>query len=349
MTRRFPAALAAVALAVTPAAVASAGPPPSEPPKVPAAKPATAPEVVSLRFAWPAKLEAQVTSRRTRTRTGKAASVMTTTYVQRAIRQGETTRITTSDSKVSGDHPFAALVPGPGGEAIARELAKVGDEIVEVVSAEGELVALDGVEKLGPALRKAFDAALAQGPDGKPAPAEVKAAAGRAIEMAETAARSEAQESWSLAVGFWNGADLDLGEAYATETEAEIPVLPGTTAAYALEFAVKRRVPCAEAERENRCVELAFTSRPHPEVLPQITKALMQKIAGTAAKVPDDAITAVEIENALLLVTEPATLVPHRFHWKQTVRITGNDGGKAHTSEQTDEKLYVYRYAAAKR
>jgi hypothetical protein len=292
------------------------------------------PEVVALRFAWPEKLESQVTYRSTRTRTGQPTTSSVTRFTQLAARDGERFRLTVRGVRLEGDLP----VP-PGTSVTAADLAAASEAMVQVVTAEGELAAIEGTDAFRALLVKALEAAKIP-----------KEQLDRAVAMGEVAMKSESQESWNLAVGFWIEADLDLGERYGLENEAEIPLLPGTTARYEVEFGVARKVPCAAGEKALRCVEISLRSVPDPDVMPRITTALVERLAGPEAKIPANAIQDVAIENELTLVTEPATLVPHRLVWTKAVRVTTQgEGGKPAALDQVDRREYEYHYAAAKK
>jgi hypothetical protein len=291
------------------------------------------PEVVALRFAWPEKLESKVTYRSTRTRTGQPARTSLSRFEQLATREGDGWRLTVRDVALEGDLP----VP-PGADVTPADFVAATEAIVQVVTAEGELSRIEGTEAVRALLAKTLEAAKVP-----------KEQLDRALDLGEGAMRAESQETWNLAVGFWIGADLELGERYGLENEAEIPLLPGTTARYQVEFGVARKVPCAAGEKALRCVEIGLRSVPDPEVLPRVTTALVSRLAGPEPKIPEGAIEEVAIENELTLVTDPATLVPYRLVWTKAVRVTAQDeGGKAKTLEQLDRREYEYRYAAAK-
>lgn len=286
-------------------------------------------DVVSLRFAWPDPLTAEVAYRRTRTRTGDPASTFTARYTQVAERRGDGWHIRASGTRWSGDLPFP--------EAIADDARRASEAVVQRVALDGEFSGLEGADALRPVLTAALER-----PDLRKEQVE------RAVATGEAAMRAESEEMWNLGVGFWIGADLELGARYGMENEAEVPLLSGTTAEYQVEFSARRRVPCLATEREARCVEITLRSVPAPQVLPRITKALLVRLAGSEAAAATGALREVSVENELVLVTEPATLLPHRLVWTRRVRATA-DGNDAHAVEQVDRREYDYRYGVAKK
>ena len=74
---------------------------------------------------------------------------------------------------------------------------------------------------------------------------------------------------------------------------------------------------------------------------------MIAQLAGPDAKLPEEALRDLVVENELLLVTEPATLRPHRFVWTRSVRATIADGdgsGEPRVLEQVDRSESDYRY-----
>jgi hypothetical protein len=286
------------------------------------------PSLVRLRFGWPAAGEVQTTQRRTRLRTGQAPSATTTRFTQRLERRDGALRISTAGTTWDGDAPY----PGPPGAVDG--VLRASEEVVQVVSPEGEFRGLEGVEALRPAMARLLEGAVP--------PDQVE----RALGFAEAVMQAQAREMWNLAVGFWIGADLELGERYGMRTEAEVPLV-GTKAEFEQEFSVRRRVPCSARHPDERCVEVTLRSAPDPAALPGLTRAVIAQLAGPDAKLPEEALRELVVENELLLVTEPATLRPHRFVWTRSVRATIADGdgsGEPRVLEQVDRSESDYRY-----
>lgn len=286
------------------------------------------PAVVQLRFAWPAAAEVQATQRRTRRRTGHAPSTTTTRFTQRLERRDGALRISTAGTTWEGDAPYR----GPPGAVDG--VMRAAETVVQVVSPEGEFQGLEGVEALRPAMARLLE--------GSVPPEQVE----RALGFAEAAMQAQAREMWNLAVGFWIGADLELGERYGMRTEAEVPLV-GAKTEFEQEFSLRRRVPCSARHPEEKCVELTLRSAPDPAALPALARAVVAQLAGPDAKLPAEALRELVVENELLLVTEPETLLPHRFVWTRSVRATiaGEDAeGEPRVLEQVDRSEADYRY-----
>jgi hypothetical protein len=93
---------------------------------------------------------------------------------------------------------------------------------------------------------------------------------------------------------------------------------------------------------------VTLRSAPDPDELPGLVGAVVAQLAGADATIPEEALHELVVENELLLVTEPETLLPHRFVWTRSVRATlagAEDGrGEPRVLEQVDRSEADYRY-----
>ena len=306
--------LALVAVALLASRTGGAAPP-TEPPPDPVAR---------MRFGWAAPLRARVTYRRTRLRPGTARAVFTARYETRVEAAPEGLRLTTHGTTWRGDLPFP--------RALQRDAIRAAEALVQRIEPEGRFAGLDGVEAVRPVLARVFEDARV--------PPE---AAARAMPLAEAALRADAEELWNLAVGFWSGADLRVGEAYALAREGEIPLLDGARAPQQVEFAVRRRVPCAAGERASRCVEATLRQTPDPAALERAADALLARLLPEGAERPDGAAADLSAEGELVLVTDPATLLPRRLVWTKAVRLGSAEDGPAR-AELVDRTEYDWRW-----
>jgi hypothetical protein len=286
--------------------------------------PAPHADVVSLRFAWPAPARARVTFRRTRLETGRPRSTFTARYETRVELAGERLRVANRATTWRGDLPFA--------RALAKDAMRASEEVVQEIGGDGEFLGLDGVEALRPVLARVLDDARV--------PEEQ---AERALALALAATRAEAEQLWNLAVGFWTGADLRVGETYAMESEGEVPLLPGARAAQAVEFSVRRRVPCAAGERASRCVEAVLRSTPERAAVERAAPRLLARLLAPGATPPEGAAADLAVESELVLVTDPATLAPRRMVWTKAVRLGAREKGPAE-AEELDRAEWDWRW-----
>lgn len=290
----------------------------------PAAPEADDGRIVRMRFAWRAPLRAKVGYRRTRTRPGGERTTFTARYEARVEAEPGGLRLTTRGTTWHGELPFR--------RALAKDAIRASEAVVQRVGKEGEFQGLEGAEAMRPVLARVLE-------DAKVPPE----AAERALELALGAMRAEAEEAWNLAVGFWTGADLALGETYGLEAEAEIPLLPGARAAHAVEFGLRRRVPCAAGERALRCVEATLRSVTDRSALERVAPALLARLLPAGAEPPAEAAKELSAESELVLVTEPGTLTPRRVVWTKAVRLGPADGTPPR-AELVDRSEWDYRY-----
>jgi hypothetical protein len=311
------------------------------------------PDVALLRFAWPEDARAKVTFRRTRLRTGHRAEVFTARYETVAERGPAGLAVSTRGTTWKGDLP----VP----PALAPEAIRASEAVVQRIRPQGEFVTLDRVEALRPVLARVLDEA-------KVPPEQAE----RALALALAATRADAEERWNLLVGFWTGADLRVGERYAMQSEAELPLLAGVRVPQAVEFGVRSRVPCAATERVARCVELVLRSTPDRAAVERSAPALLARLfpedverRGSRMRLPGsdggdrggassaeaegvaprpDVAKELTAERTLVLVTEPATLLPRRMVWTKAVRLGAGEGG-APTAEDVDRSEWDWRWA----
>jgi hypothetical protein len=286
------------------------------------------PDLAALRFAWPDRLTAGVAFRRSLSFTGVAERRFLARWTLRAERgEDGAMRIRTSGAEWDGDLPFP--------EGFAAHALRASERIVEVVDADGAFLHLEGLEAMRAVLAKLYELAEVSPPKAE-----------RAIGIAAAAMQGEAETLWNLEVGFWTGADLEVGETYEMESEGEPPLLPGVRTAQALEFKVRRRVPCTARDRAPRCVEVMLRSTPDPAVLPRIGRALLREVSARApGPQGEPQVREVVAEDELVLVTEPATLLPHDVAWTRSVRVA-LDGEAPREVERVERTVYAYRYGA---
>lgn len=279
--------------------------------------------VVDLRFDWPAPLRARVHYHRVRTRTAGPQSSFKARYEFRARREEDGLRISLGGTTWSGDLPFP--------RALAKQAIRASESVVQEVGPDGEFAGLHGVEAMRPVLSRLFEQAKV--------PLE---AAERAIALAEAGMRAEARDLWNLEVGFWTGASLRVGERYVLQADGEIPLLPGARALHSVEFGVRRRVPCVPRGRALDCVEATIRATPDPGALERVGRALFARLA-PGVEPAERADLDLSAESELLLVTEPATLLPRRVVWTKAARLRAGGEGPP-LAEETDRSEYEYRY-----
>ncbi|HET7824822.1 MAG TPA: hypothetical protein VFK90_05795 [Anaeromyxobacter sp.] len=289
----------------------------------PAARSAPDDRIVRLRFSWPAPLRAKVTYRKIRVGpSGRTA--FSARWEERVSTDQGGLRIEARGTSWRGDLPFP--------HALAKDAIRASEAVVQRITLGGRFGGLEGVDAMRPVLSRVFEEAKVP-PD----------AAERAIGLALGAMRAEAEEAWNLAVGFWAGADLALGQAYALVSEADLPLLPGVRAEQAVEFAVRRRVPCATGERVLRCVEATLRATPDRAAVERAADSLLARLLPPGEEPGDGAAKELAAEGELVLVTDPETLLPRRVAWTKAVRLGAAEKGPPR-AERLEQSEWEYRW-----
>jgi hypothetical protein len=307
--------LAALACAPFLAAPARAAAPPRAADAAPAAP---RPKIVALRFAWPRDLAADVTYARSRTQQGKPAAGLELRGKLAVAARGE---------------DLVVRYQGwTGGDGDAAAAVRATEKVALVVGEDGRVRSVDGVADAVEGMRKlpAFSG---------DAPATKKA-----LELAPQLVEKEARETWALLVGFWSENDLELSEAYETESEVAVPLVPGLTVRIRVEVRATRWVDCP-GPKGGRCVELKMRSQPDREDAAKVVNALMERL-GVPRQAVQGALGELAVVTDATVITEPSTLVPHRLEIRKTGEATGPGG---ETISRVDAQTWTYAYPAARR
>ena len=287
--------------------------------------------VVALRFAWPAPARARVTYRRTR-------------LAHRARPRARSPRATRPRVEPSAGgaprhdarrRPGAATCPFARG-ARARTRSARRRQVVQRVGADGEFVGLDGVEALRPVLARVLD-------DAKVPPEQAE----RALALA---ARRDARrgggalEPRRRASG--PGRTCRLGETYAMQSEAELPAPPRRPRGAG--GGVRRAPPRARAPRPSarpRCVEAVAPLDAGPRRARARGAARSSRGSSRPGpSAPEGAAKELTAESELLLVTDPATLLPRRLVWTKAVRLGGARRRARRRRSTSTAAEYDYRW-----
>jgi hypothetical protein len=289
-----------------------------------------------LRFDWPVGLTAFVETERSTRTTGSRGPSSTTVRMSyridveeaqggRLIRRGE---IRAEDPE-SGQIYLLEELPEP----LASQLMAVFPSFV--VSDEGRLVRLEGIEPLIEEAQRKLESRLAELP---PESAEAKTLA--ATRVSEEHLSAAAREHWQKLAGAWSGASLVVGESYQRKEHLAVPALGGLRILSTTGFGVGQRIPCGEEMTEADCVEIEVRSRPLPEALTRLEEAMHDRSGGRGA------LEDFEIEESSYLFAEPSTLTPHYLETTTKFRATLRRPGEADIAvTDLDQTVYRYHYS----
>jgi hypothetical protein len=297
-------------------------------------------ETVALRFDWPVGLTAFVETERSTRTTGSLGPSSTTVRMSyridveeapdgRLIRYGD---IRVEDPDNGQIYPLDELP-----EPLASQLIALFPSYV--VNDEGQLVRLEGFEALIEEARRKLESRLAELPP-ESAEARVLAASGISEERLLAAAR----EHWDQLAGAWSGATLVMGETYQRKDRLVVPRSPLRILS-AVDYGVGQRIPCTEETIEVDCVEIEVRSRPVPEALAQLEKAMRER-SREATPGGFGVLENLQIEESSYLVAEPSTLIPHYLETTTKFHATLLRPGEADTViTDLDQHVYRYHYA----
>ncbi len=237
---------------------------------------------VTLRFAWPDGFRVRIDLRHEATRTGRPPTHAVVRQQLETEQRNHETWVFTRDSRGEGDEPDLELN------------LKIGEALVYVVSREGALLRVEGLEK-------AID--LLKG-DVEENREQVRASLVRM-----------ATEDWAVTAGAWRGRRLEERKPQHERVEGSVALIPGIPASLDVELGLEGRVSCIEGQ-EPRCVQLRYVSVPAPSGKDALLERLRAGIS------PEDGV----LEDAAAryeatIVTEPDTLIPYRLLVRQQLRL----------------------------
>jgi len=244
------------------------------------------------------------------------------------------------ESKVGG-RPAKAIAATSGEltpeDLVARLLAQ---PLSYTVKTSGEFVGATGLEEVRRVVLeqvdKAFDASTATAQRDR---------ARQLVEqlLSDAVINQQIASEWTMAVGWWIGAELDLGDWYTLDVDAPQALLPDKTLRYRYVFKVNRRAPCGQWDTKKSCVELIIEGTPDREQLADYLYAFMARVAGPQPRrqakwfrerLGED----VQLVERSVLIVEPDTLkTHHQLRAKTTYVAAAERGGHPRIELQTTQ------------
>jgi len=296
-------------------------------------------EVVRLTFAWPPGTAAQVETSRQRTRlTGEKENTFSANarYRMHVRSHEDGLLVAYSDFEtpaVAGDDADRKATI----EAILQKVAAVAPSIV--VSPEAELLRIENVKELREQMQSVFEPMLAEMRD---APPQLTAMMRNAL--SEQSLTASAAQDWNALVGAWAGAEFEQGATYGLTADEPLPMIPGATVPMTYEFAYVEKVPCGPSAASPACVVLEMNSAPDPQAMKNILDEFMRKATrGSAA--PQGLFESLDVASTIVVVMEPATMLPHRLEIEKRVEGTVRAPGEGpQVVTQVDEQVTTFTY-----
>jgi hypothetical protein len=304
----------------------------------------TKPDSASLRFAWPVGMTAHVDQEWTRMQLGprRNDSVTVRSRYRMTVSAHPKGRLIQSDSFAITSLPPTPTNRRAGDLDPQQFLARLGSvQPSYIVSADGEFVGIEGVERTKQVLDSLFAPMLREMAD---APPQLKTLM-QSVSSPQTLTAAAAQE-WNALAGTWVGADWVVGETYETSSEEPSPMMPALKIPMRHEFSAAERVPCTDGESARRCVRLEMISEPDSAALRKVVTDFMATLAPKDANVAA-AFQSMRVANELTVVADPRDLRPYSMSLVKTVEVDGAVGPneQAGRTRRVDIRTARYTYA----
>lgn len=293
------------------------------------AAPAASGEILTLAFAWPRDLTAEVELKRVSIRSDGRSDpqhVVEAHYRLRTESQGGGLRIVSEGLQIARIDGRPEVGPAATGLDDAEVMAALLAPTLRV-DAEGSVLEVEGLEAMR---RRMAESIAAANPQATP----------RAEQIARIALSPERlSEHWTSAVEFWIGMELEVGATYEMEVEVAGETRPGT-------LEVSERVACFPGGARGRCVRLLLESWLDPDAGTAQFQSLARDLATQlgASDLPDDTLRSLEQRETVDLLTEPDRLIPHLVRARRETRFEIETENERRAVSKIDETEHRYRY-----
>jgi hypothetical protein len=289
-------------------------------------------DTVNLRFDWKAGTRARIETTRLQQTSESADTVSGSASYRMRVQAHADGLIISYESfefPTAADTTEAAQL-----DMLAEQAAAMVPKVV--VDAAGSFVGIEDVASVRARLDTLMTRMLA--------PEDAASArAMLATVVTEEGLAGLAAQEWNALVGRWAGSDLAIGAEYEFVEDAALPMLQGAVVPMVSTFTAGRRTSCSDTGTGNDCVEIRVVSRADPAAVAEI---LTQFAAGLLAMPGVGlAFESFELENTMVLVTEPSTLRPHRVRLSKGMKGVFTADGERSEVSQTEVRTYRYTYA----
>lgn len=276
-------------------------------------------DTLRLRFDWHPGLEGRVEVERLRVRRtpgGEDTTFAEARYRLRALDHPEG-RVIVHEEVTLPTLQLAAAVDVDG-ERMRRRLSDHVEAVAPgcVVRDDGAFLRLEGGEALAAAIGSHVERVLA----GRPRDELERIRRALGSLLTEEFLRNLAAQEWNALVGFWARRGVVTGRMQELRRMEEVPFFADMRIPTVYQYRTAGRVPCHEADPDRSCVELRLRSFPDAESLHGGLERTMEELGAEPGEGPG--VRNLVIENSVLLVTEPRTLIPHRLETRR--RVSGS-------------------------
>lgn len=300
-------------------------------------------DAVWLEFAWPVGLSADVeaTQRIVRRRGGSDSDVTVRSRYRMTVRDhprglavhhsdGALTGLQ-SEPQLDSDDPLVAML---------EDLSELTSTYI--VSDDGMLLDVEGLERGTEALREAFEP-LGGEPDRVPGaltPAEPRGAS-----ISADAVKAAVAERWGSMVWFWAWEEFQPDSVYTFTAEVPSPMMPELIVPMEYRIGFLRLVACHEGAAPDSCVHVEARTVPDPAGVPDFLERFVAGLAGAHGE-ESFQVDAYDQESRFGVTLEPATMIPHEFRMTRSVSVATTENGESDLDTRFDETVLTFHYGA---
>jgi tetratricopeptide (TPR) repeat protein len=233
------------------------------------------------------------------------------------------------ESKVDGrDAKVVAAEAQPGDLTAERLVARLlAQPLSFTVKTNGEFVGAAGLDEMRRTVLASVDEAFAGAP-----PSDQRDLARKLVEqlLSDGVINQQIATEWTMAVGWWIDAELDIGDWYSLVVDAPQAATTGTALKFNYVFKVNRRIACGPTDAKKACVELIIEGTPDREQFADYLIGFMTQLADPQprkqtrwfrARLAED----VELVERHVLVVDPATLKTYKQIRTKKTFVSGAD------------------------
>ncbi|HUG02363.1 MAG TPA: hypothetical protein VML95_10890, partial [Longimicrobiales bacterium] len=296
---------------------------------------------VWLEFAWPVGLSADVeaTQRIVRRRGGADSDVTVRSRYRMTVRDHPRgLAVDHSDGALTG---FQSDPPLDSDDPLVATLEDLSDlTSTYIVSDDGMLLDVEGLERGTEALREAFEPLVGE-PDrvpGAAAPTERRGAA-----ISADAVKAAVAERWGSMVWFWAWEEFQPDSVYTFTAEVPSPMMPELIVPMEYRIGYLRLVACHEGAAPDSCVHVEARTVPDPASASDFLERFVAELAGSHGE-ESFQVDAYDQESRFGVTLEPATMIPHEFRMTRSVSVATTENGESDLDTRFDETVLTFHY-----
>jgi hypothetical protein len=294
---------------------------------------------VELRFGWQPGMSCEVLHRVMQPADENSAPRVSLRYTLKTERAEE------------GGLLVRAVNPRPdpevsGGSKQERELVAAlfvaGSMPPFRVSASGELIGLEDLERARKSMREVYELTLA--PTADPAAFERAMAVMGSREMLE----NMVGVFWNPTVASWAGLEIGLQQPLQTDYVVDLPL--GVSARIRMTGTVElaQLAPCQRGRTSQTCAMVKVTERADPADAKRVVEALASQYGGSPERAPSSSET-LDVRTVIQATLEPQTLIPHLVSAEKHVSTTNVEDGKPVSQSQSERREWAFECQTASR